>query len=325
MHEHSANPNMLSVHGEALERDIVAYHKFLLAYKAHALVVYGFVEGEEDTGFYRTIINHLLPDGWSVDIIMAGNKAKVMSTVGTFDWSRFERQRICFFVDRDLSDLMDAAFPDTTNLHVTDGYSIENDVLTFDTLADILQDVLNVRQASEKEWRNIRQLYERNMVEFLRVMAPIMAQILIWHRSGTRPCLDNIEPKTFLQFQDGELRVKAGFEDRGALIRHISACVRSDPSLSAKVDEAEREFCNRRGCEKLVRGKYFVWFFVTFASHLHREIPKFCKAYSEPPRAKLTLGVETCMVMVGPRARVPSSLRDFLNRNYGEYIRACSG
>jgi len=95
--------SMLEIHAESRESWIVVYDEFLHQYGKSDLIVYGFVEGKDDPSFYRGIIKSQLPDGWNVKLIRAGNKDKVFKVFDEMDWSEKPKNRICFFVDRDLS------------------------------------------------------------------------------------------------------------------------------------------------------------------------------------------------------------------------------
>lgn len=77
---------MLQVHADALNSVSVAYHEFLLRYKASENIVYGIVEGKEDPMFYRGLIEQRLPEGWELELIAAGCKAKVIHAAGAFDF-----------------------------------------------------------------------------------------------------------------------------------------------------------------------------------------------------------------------------------------------
>ena len=118
---------MLQVHADALNSISAAYHEFLLRYKVSANIVYGILEGKEDPMFYRGLIERQLPEGWEVELVPAGCKDNVLRAVDAFDWTRFSPKRICFFVDRDLSDFISEVAVSRENVYVTDNYSIEND------------------------------------------------------------------------------------------------------------------------------------------------------------------------------------------------------
>ncbi len=114
---------MIQVHAEALESSNAAYHDFLLRYKVNERIVYGFVEGKDDPTFYRSLIEHNLPEGWEVVLIKSGNKDTVLSILEFMDWKRYPPKRVAFFVDRDLSEFFGGQAKVAENLYLTDNYS----------------------------------------------------------------------------------------------------------------------------------------------------------------------------------------------------------
>ena len=136
-------------------------------------------------------------------LIPAGKKDKVLEVLNGMDWSSFQKKRICFFVDRDLSEFLNGGLPFIENLYVTDNYSIENDAMTFGTMARVLEEVLNITELDLKEIEVIKELFLLNLGEFQEAMVPVMSQILIWRRNGAKAELDNIKPTTFLSLKMG--------------------------------------------------------------------------------------------------------------------------
>src|SRR5712692_4456285 len=312
---------MLQVHAAALDKVSTSYHEFLLRYKAHARVVYGLVEGKEDPMFYRGQIEHNLPNGWEVELIRSGNKEDVLKAFEIFDWSRFSPKRVCFFVDRDLSEFFPDKPQSADNLYVTDNYSIENEVATFGTLKRVLEEILNITELSHDETEKLKDLFEWNLALFREAMAPVMAQIVPWRRKGERPHLNDIPPKEFFQFADGKISLKGEFRTASSRVQHAATCVKAKPAADDELAKAEAEFRERQGIEKYVRGKYLLWFFVECALEIHRVIPKFCVRHSTPPKVRLSLGPGNAMIVVAPRVRCPTSLQSFLEYNYSQYIR----
>jgi hypothetical protein len=180
---------MLEVHADALGSTNTTYHEFLHYYKATARVVYGFVEGKDDPAFYRGFIENSLPSEWDVELIRAGKKDKVLGALNSMDWLRFPKKRVCFFVDRDLSEFLGEQLPSGENLYITDNYSIENDVVTFRTMKRVLEEVLNITEFDQTEIRVIQELFESNLDTFREVMVSVMSQILIWESSSEKAYL----------------------------------------------------------------------------------------------------------------------------------------
>lgn len=311
--------SMLEIHAEALGGASGPFHEFLLSYKAAGPIVYGFVEGREDPSFYRGFIEQALPTGWSVRLIRSGNRDTVLTVLNQMPWGRFPRNRICFFVDRDLSAFLEKEPLSAGNLYITDNYSIENDVVNSHVLERVLEEVLGVTGLKDSERDAIVQLFESNLASFCEAMAPVMAQILIWRRARTNASLDNIRPAQLFSFLDATIFVRGEFSSGTARVAYAAEAVKLTPSPDPEVQEAEEAFRALQGPKKFVRGKYLLWFFAEFAAALHGAIPKFCTRHKTPPRARLTIGAASAMAIVGPRARPPLSLREFLTANFVAY------
>jgi hypothetical protein len=87
------------------------------------------------------------------------------------------------------------------------------------------------------------------------------------------------------------------------------------------LDEVEAEFRKREGLQKFIRGKYLMLFFIKFLLEIHVCTPKFCSKHSKPPRVKLPLSIENSMSVIAPRVRCPESLKNFIRKNYIQYIK----
>lgn len=312
---------MLQVHADALNSVSAAYHEFLLRYKASANVIYGIVEGKEDPMFYRGLIERQLPEGWEVELVPAGCKDNVLRAVDAFDWTRFAPKRICFFVDRDLSDFISEGAISGENVYITDNYSIENDAVNPGVLKRLLTEVLNISDLRPAESEVIEQRFFYALTFFQESMVPIMAQILLWQRDGKRPCLNDIRPKDFFIFVDGNIKLRSEFELALSRLQHAGACVNLQPSQHTELTSAEVEFRQRQGAERFVRGKYMLWFLVEFALEIHRSISLLVTRFTSSPKVRISIAPVNAMVVLAPRVRCPGSLQAFLESTYGQYIR----
>jgi hypothetical protein len=311
---------MLDVHAAAVSTAGSIYHEFLLRYKKNDQVVYGIVEGKDDPVFYQGLIEQYLPAEWNVQLIKSGNRANVLSTLADFNWKRFSNKRICFFIDRDLSIFRATQDPISANLYITDKYSIENEAASFNTVSRLLHDVLNVTEASVQEIEILKEKFYENLQNFCEWFTPVMAQIVAWQRAGLRPALDNIFPKEMFAFSSGILTLKTGFELPEDRVKYAARKVGCDVSSREILDAVEKEFREKGGKERFIRGKYILWFVIEATLEIHREITLFCKAYSAAPKVKLTMGHANAMALVGTRIRCPQSLVEFVKKGYLEYI-----
>jgi len=312
--------SMLSIHTSALNSKIASYHEFLSRYSKHSKVVYGFVEGKDDPCFYRGFIDQLLPEDWTVELWPAGNKDEVYKIHSDLDWRRFSKKRICFFVDRDLADLIPEKVTQDTNIYVTKGYSIENDIVNKATCMRVLSELCGFANADHTDLENVCMLFENELETFLKMMIPVMAWILCWRRNGKRSNLGDILMRDLFSFRNGHLQSEPKPKGKGGVAQylHDQCNVVIDPSIDISIFEAE--FLRDRIYRKFTRGKYVFWFLVEFCNAVHRDAVTLCGSISKIPKKNVTLSFNNGMAVIGTRARIPVSLREFLKSTFCAYI-----
>lgn len=308
--------SMLDEHRLALETVNEAYHEFLLRYRAGNLSVYGFVEGKEDPSFYRSVIERFLPEDWAVELFVSGNRKKVLDTEAAFDWDRFSRQQIAFFIDQDLVHFLDPAISYAPNVYVSDGYSIENSIVTKEVFIRLLQEVHNVIDWTEQERDSLSNHFDAQRAIFQEVLAPIMAQIALWRRDAAKANLGNFDLGSVVGFSDGKCEVRDGYDLPDVRVDRLCLCVGADASPTADRDEMEARFRQASGPANLTRGKYLIWFLAMLANDVHAKVANFVKAYPAPPKTRMQFGPNNVMVVAAPRARIPESFRRFLESTY---------
>lgn len=311
------NPSMLEVHSQALKDVDEAYHEFLLSYRKDARWVYGFVEGKDDPLFYRHLIENQLPEGWSIKLIPAGNKQKVLRSFQSINWSNYCKQRVCFFIDRDLQDFIKPPQQIESNIYITDGYSIENSVLSDRILISMLDDVYQIALLSPEEEEVIKQIIRNNENTFFEAIMPLMGQILLWRRLDSKANLSNLKLDRIFSFSE------ANFEpnDRNVLLevaaRQIGCALCDDNEITV----AEKEIRSHSSSWMMVRGKYVLWFFVKQCEAIWEAIPKLLPRFQSKPNKRIECGMKNAMVILGSRVRVPESLKEFVEQNYLSFIR----
>ena len=88
---------MLQVHADALSSANTAYHEFLLRYKASANIVYGIVEGKEDSMFYRGLIEKEVAGGVGCRVGCCRLQRQRTSCGGSFRLDSFFAKADMFF------------------------------------------------------------------------------------------------------------------------------------------------------------------------------------------------------------------------------------
>ncbi len=316
---------MIEIHAAAISSKSASYHEFLSRYSKTAKVVYGFVEGKEDPCFYRGFIEALLPDGWCVELWPAGNKDRVYEIHSDINWRRFKKSRVCFFVDRDISDMIPETLAQDTNIYVTMGYSIENDVVNKNTCHRVLSELCGFANADHGDLEAVCELFEQELDAFLQALVPIMAWILAWRRRGKRPNLNDIQMRDLFAFTNGRLQSKANPKGKANIpvYLHDQCNVVHDPGID--ITPIQAEFDRKGLYRKFTRGKYVFWFLVEFCNAVHRDAAVLFKGMTKPPKKHLNLSCTNGMAVIGTRSRIPKSLNSFLESTFCAYIEMIEG
>jgi len=314
----SAQTTMLDIHASALEQHQLAVHDFLLAYQGQASCVYGFVEGKDDPVVYRTLIGSTIPSGWQVELLVCGSKKNVLATHRESRWSAYPAGQICFFVDRDLDDLMDGPQATCHALYITDGYSIENSLCSTQLCLDVLEDVYGIRLCNPTDKEAVRRVLESNESTFCEALVPVMAQILLWRKSGTNANVGNLNLRAAVSFRDGQVSVKPRGEFLELLSKNVGCPLSDDTDILASEALIRAEPSWRRH----LRGKYVLWFLLAQCKSVWQSIPQLTSSYTTRPSERINVSQSNALIVLGPRCRLPKSLKRFVEGNYGAYISA---
>lgn len=311
---------MLQIHEEAMNHAEIALHNFLLVYKSGESTVYGLVEGKDDPHFYTNIVNLYLPEKWQAKLIPAGCRDNVIALLRIFDWNRYDKNRICFYVDRDLSIFLDQELDASVNLYVTDGYSIENDLYKKENFYRVMRELYDIEVQNDAQREKIDCLIDENFNLFKDAMSHVMAQIIFWQRNNLRAPLNSIEINKFFQINEGALSVKEEFIDVEKRLQFCSASVNLENIDFAVIQEIENEFIQNNGKDKFIRGKYILWLFVETLLSICKNFNNIIPEYTGKSKEKISVGLKNALLFFGTRVRYPDSLRDFLQNNYASYI-----
>lgn len=311
---------MRDVHERALENANVPYHKFLEQFRVGQQLVYGFVEGKDDPSFYRAIIDRTLPEGWKLRLIPVGNRDAVLKVLYEVDWTRFIREQVCFFIDRDFSEYGLGGQPIATNLYITDSYSIENDCISFGLLESTLRELFGVTDAEPVELDAIEAHFIAQLDKYKELMVVIMCQFILWKRAGHVVNPGNLKLHELLDVSNAEVKIASPHADAQAMLNHVGVSRGLPISSLADLAAMRIEFEGKNGKDKFIRGKYLLWFFVQYAKAVHASIGLFCSKHTSPPRKKIDFGLSNAVVVLAPRVRCPATLNTFLQRNYGTFV-----
>lgn len=311
--------SMIEIHRSALEEIIIPYNEFLRAQDFSKKQIFGFVEGKDDPSFYQGHIeNCICLDGWIVKLIEAGNKKgnkeRVLRLLNVIDWNRYSKKQVLFFVDRDLSEFLNEQIPVSENLYLTDMYSIENYVVSISTLRRVLRELYNV-MLQEYEFEIIAGLFQKGLNSLRELMTIITSWYIYLYRNGKKPIFDdiimddlvNIDHCQFIMKQidvNKYLEIKWGFEMKGI---DISSVV--------------KEFNEKNGPILYIRGKNLMWFFINFINSFCRNCVEIIPSINVPIKGVRELNTKDSIKDLGPRTKIPQTLKEFIDKTCLAYIR----
>jgi hypothetical protein len=304
----------------AIEDKSAVYHEFLLRFSLTKKIVYGFVEGKEDPCFYRGFVEHLIPSDWDVEMWPAGNKDNVLRIHRDMNWGTIAKERVCFFVDRDLADIIPTKEVADCNIYVTDGYSIENDLVKRSACKRVLTEIFGLGQASHSEMENVCDLFELEFERFLINMLPVMACIVAWRIAKRKPCLNDIIMDHMFSFQRGKITPVPRPKRCVDVIAYMHA--QCNIPYDSALDIAPYLTIMKAGNKyrQFTRGKYVFWFLVEFCRSIRTCVDEFFPNSKTITPMNVSISTSNAITIIGNRGRMPKSLRVFLNDNYIKYI-----
>lgn len=292
---------------EEARSDIVALHQFRILYDEGHHAYHFFFEGEEDALYYMPVARrHTLVK--ELHLYDCGGKKNVAEVREAIKTEGYDEKRCLFFIDRDFDDLLGTQISIDSDTYLTDGYSIENDVSTIESVRIILAEIIGLSQA-DPEFGRIENVMLKGFEEFYLEVRPLIAWIIAAKDAGCGPNLRNtIGLKGVLTFPSSRPEItKAGFEE-----------FKKRVVVNGNVPRLSRIIHWRRALDvafakKWVRGKYDVWFFHTFlVATLNETSLRRKAAGARALRIPSTLREGRVFELVGGRNTPPDSLISFL-------------
>lgn len=295
-----------------LERNgrTVPLARFYEDYKTDASnICYGFVEGKDDPSYYRPIINNLLPQGCYIILYPSNGKENVKYIYEEISKRGFQHNRISFFMDRDLSCIVEDPnlIKDDPNVYITDNYSIENDILSDDTLGNIL-DIIGLTTLSVKDTTAIKELFVTQKGLFEQGMKFIMANIILWKRENLKPSnYNNLKVKDLIKIE----RCKVSFVPQQEMIDVLykQSNMQREFYDEHTINKILIEIDEKNLAQKITRGKYLSSFFIEFCNSLSENSSEI--GFPKPHKRRLLCNNDIIDI-IAPRSKPPQSLKCFI-------------
>lgn len=276
-------------------------HSLLLDYKKGENKIYCYVEGPDDPAFYQNFIKNHKTD-CETEFNSCGGRSEVLKTYKSIDWNNYSTKRVLFFVDRDLSDFFtEDMVPKKENIYITDGYSIENSIVTDELLIRHLQESGKMPEL----YGETKKLLKRHFKELKESFCSEMTDVMIWFislkQNGKQPMWDKLSAKNFVTIS--KLKIEKKTKDEK--IKIFESCTKLKPRPKKSV---QIKFLMCRDKTKYIRGKLLIEFLAMFIKDLYEnrlkiDFLKNCKMSKKD--------LSTDVVDIAHRCKCPKSLTKF--------------
>lgn len=267
------------------------------------------VEGKDDIPYYGTRADEYIPEGWKVTLIPAQNRKKAVETYRTLDWTIYAKNRILFFIDRDLSDYTKEDTPNDSNVYVTTRYAIENELCTVDTYVKALKYYCDLVDISEADEAKLIEFYNSCWAEFSVIVEPIMAQILYWKENNIKSNYANYKMQNVIEIKNGTLQLNPNLLTEEDVLQDLFR-QSNVPYIPTDISMYKDLLNEKHTPEEYIRGKFVVAFFVKTLIYTTKYsidiIPSRKKA-----KDSLGLGYENAILKLCGIMKTPETLVTF--------------
>ena len=273
--------------------------------------VFFIIEGKDDIPFYGTKADEYLPDGWKLKIIPSGNRKKAVDAYHGVDWSFYDKQRVLFFIDKDLSDYTGEDTPSDANVYVTQKYAIENELCTYDTFIKALKYYYGLNEIEDADETLLEHLYHTWWTSFSALSEPIMAQILYWKSNHINSNYANFKIQNMFEIKQNVLQRDGSLGSDDQIIQElfrqsgIDYCVTDTSTYRALLNAKHTP-------EEYIRGKYVLTFFVKALLYISNNSSTVLPS-KKASRPTISIGYEDAVSKLCGIMRAPESLRAFFD------------
>jgi hypothetical protein len=284
-------------------------HKFLTNYDANSLRIYAFVEGDADEAFYRAQIQKYVPEQKLIYTYNCEGKAGVAAAYQDIVARYASCERVLFFLDKDIDDIVGIPWPNDPRIFVTEYYSIENYVVNRQALGRYLNDYVKIRKV-DFDMDQVLVQFDADLAHFQRLMLPVMAWIVFMRRSGARVNLHDVDISQLLQVNDNGNCRKPQRRSMAYLERVTQA---NAPSPTWKQMKATATELKRLAPKMYIRGKFEAWWFVEFCRRITEGLQAVVREVDGSIRIHAQLNANTFIQLLAAGVETPPPLNAFLS------------
>lgn len=279
------------------------YLKLLQKYRFDANEMHYVFEGYDDVSFYFNFIRHI-SDSY-VTHVSLGKKQSV-ELYQKIDWTKYDKTRIIIFIDKDYSRLLDEDEIDDENIYETTYYSIENYIPSTSILRRLINEILHFHE--EETISKILEKYDSEYMKYTEQIKPIISWILLVRSNRLKANLNNIDIAKLFDI-DRNLNCRVLDIDRIVYLESVTGV--KTPVVGLSIFRRWYQSINQLPCKEYVRGKYEMWFLLTFFRCVN---PYLREHFGHTSKVKTDITHGNAIEIIGPRTVIPPRLSDFLKK-----------
>lgn len=266
------------------------------------------MEGEADETFYRAQIQKYVPDARNIYLYNCDGKKSVCDVYRDVI-KRYPRcERVLFFLDKDIDDIVSAPWPADPRIFVTECYSIENYVVNRESLGRYLKDFVKIRRV-EVDLEIVLARFDGALTTFHALMLPIMAWIVVAKRAGASVNLHDLDPGELMEVTDaGTFR-----KPTRHAISYLTKVTQTPPGISSwKLLKVTCSELRRLPAKSYVRGKFEAWWFIGFARCILDGLRKVVEEANGSIKIHAQISASTFIQLLAGGIETPARLDAFL-------------
>jgi hypothetical protein len=295
--------------------------KFFQQYRRRDNAIHIFFEGNEDQSFYSNYIDQYFGIDKPRYYYISNGKDNVYQNYKDINWDSYLKNRVMFFVDKDLDDTIGRVRPFDENIFVTKYYSVENYLATANMLEKILREFCFVNE--DDVLQKIKNKYIDQQRLFFNKLTMILGWISYCRLNNLNLNLgDFLIGDLFYLDDDFNLR-KRKTVDGMKPFKYICETTGTEHFSFTEIRNMSLIVSQTEDYKTVMRGKYDLWLLFAFYDKTVRVvIPKVNQIIKEHnrknarkrSRCKIMVPVtlENILLLSAPKLLIPDDLKEFL-------------
>jgi len=299
---------------QAAKSDNSVYIRLLQQYKKDEKSLHLFYEGKDDPSFYTNFVYKYVAKETPIYFYNCKNKKAATNNFKKNDWRVYKKYRVLFFIDKDHSDFVGEKIPSSSNLFITKYYSIENYLVTSTMFKRIIRDFIGL---DDDEFINPILMDFNNQYKAFSKEMILLSSWIIYHRTlNSDLLLNNVKLSDLFAYSSTNIQKNP--KPKGKKIQQYLDTKNkiSTPTNSWK---PIRELCKKltliTNPKFYIRGKYEMWFLISYLNNLMCELNKDKKKGDPKYKLNTSISISNSIALLGPRLRIPNDIKLFLQEN----------